>query len=108
MHATRFGWVMPLIAVLSVIGPAPASTAVELDRTTVVVTVAEANAHCLVETMTMTLNEAQSLATGFVEAQKISDRERAAVRGRSDFDDLMGTYIADQGGCSALVEELKR
>ena len=108
MLTTRSGWVVPLISGLSAIGLASPSTAAELDRTTVVVTVAEANAHCLVETNTMTPDQAQGLASGFVAAPQISDKERASVISRSDFTDLMGTYIADQGGCRALVEELKR
>ena len=108
MFATRSGWVMPLIAGLSVIGLAAPSAAVQLDRTTVIVTVAEANAHCLVETQTMGMEKAQTIASGFLAAQQISSDERNAVKERSDFTDLMASYIADQGGCPALVNDLKR
>ncbi len=108
MLATRSGCVMPLIAGLSVIGLTAPSAAVQLDRTTVVVTVTEANAHCLVETQTMTMEEAKRIASGFLKAQQISSEERNAVKGRSDFTDLMATYIADQGGCRALVKNLKQ
>lgn len=108
MLAARSGWVIPLITNLSVIGLASPSTAVQLDRTTVIVTVAEANAHCLVETKTMSLEKAQTIASGFLAAQQISDVDRSAVTRKSNFTDLMASYIADQGGCRALVKELKR
>ena len=86
--------VLSAVAVLSATAvnallASPASA--ELDDTTISVAVAQGNAHCLIETKTMSVDEA-----------------RDAVLSEPEFSDLMGTYIADQGGCKALVKQLQR
>ena len=84
----------------------PASA--ELDDTTISVAVAQGNAHCLIETKTMSVDEALSMAKAFIASDGISDEARDAVLSESEFSDLMSAYIADQGGCQALVKQLQR
>ena len=84
----------------------PASA--ELDDTTISVAVAQGNAHCLIETKTMSKEEALSMAQAFIASDGISDKARDAVTSRPEFSDLMNTYIADQGGCKALVKQLQQ
>ena len=52
--------------------------------------------------------KAQSIADGFLAQQQISPQASDAVKNTAGFSDLMNAYIADQGGCSALVEALQR
>jgi hypothetical protein len=78
------------------------------DATTIAVAVAQGNAHCLIKTGTMKPEKAQSIADGFLAQQKISPQTSTAVKNTAGFRDLMNAYIADQGGCSALVEALQR
>ena len=80
----------------------------ELDDSTISVTVAQGNAHCLIETKTMSVDEALSMAKAFIASDGISDKARDAVLSEPEFSDLMGAYIADQGGCKALVKQLQR
>ena len=81
--------------------------AAELDRTTVLVIVAQANVRCLTSTGTMTAQDALALGNRFLEQEKISSGQRRAVNKREDVEELMRSYIADQGGCDALVRGLK-
>ena len=78
------------------------------DATTISVAVAQANAHCLIKTGAMKPEKAQSIADGFLAKKKISPQTRNAVQNSDDFNDLMTTSIADRGGCSALVDDLRR
>ena len=84
----------------------PASA--ELDATTISVAVAQGNAHCLIETKTMSKEEALSITQAFIASDGISDKARDAVTSRPEFSDLMNAYIADQGGCQALVKQLQQ
>ncbi len=52
--------------------------------------------------------QAQSIADGFLAQKKISPQTSNAVKNTAGFSDLINAYIADQGGCSALVEALQR
>ena len=50
--------------------------------------------------------KAQSIADGFLAQRKISLQTISAVKNSADFQDLMNAYIADRGGCPALVDAL--
>ena len=78
------------------------------DATTIAIAVAQGNAQCLIKTGTMKPEQAQSIADGFLAQKKISPQTSNAVKNTAGFSDLMNAYIADQGGCSALVEALQR
>ena len=80
----------------------------ELDANTLSVTIAQGNAHCLIETETMAVDEALAIAKAFIATDGISDEERDAVTSQAEFSDLMKAYIADQGGCKALVKQLQQ
>ena len=82
--------------------------AAELDRTTVLVIVAQANVRCLTSTGTMSAQAALDLGNRFLDAENISAGQRRAVNKRDDVEELMQAYIADQGGCDALVRRLKQ
>ena len=56
----------------------------------------------------MKADKAQSIADGFLAQQQISPQASDSVKNTAGFSDLMNAYIADQGGCSALVEALQR
>ena len=72
------------------------------------VAVAQGNVHCLIETETMSKGEALSMAQAFIASDGISDKARDEVTSRPEFSDLMNAYIADQGGCQALVKQLQQ
>jgi len=98
-----------LLAALAISGLATGSArAQQPDATTIAVTVAQGNAHCLIKTGTMKPEKAQSIADGFLAQRKISPQTSSAVKDSADFQDLMNAYIADRGGCSALVDALQR
>ncbi|RPF85044.1 MAG: hypothetical protein CBB80_000790 [Synechococcus sp. TMED20] len=82
--------------------------AAELDPTTVMVIVTQANVRCLTSTGTMTAKDALAIGNRFLEQEKISAGQRRAVNKREDVEELMRAYIADQGGCDALVRGLKQ
>ena len=92
------------LAITTILQPLKAA---ELDRTTVMVIVTQANIRCLTSTGTMTAKDALALGNRFLEQEKISAGQRRAVNKRDDVEELMRTYIADQGGCDALVRHLK-
>ena len=98
-----------LLTALAIAGLAGGSVrAQQPDATTIAVAVAQGNAHCLIKTGTMKPEKAQSIADGFLAKKKISPQTRNAVQNSDDFNDLMNAYIADRGGCSALVDDLRR
>ena len=98
-----------LLSALSISGLAAGSVrAQQPDATTISVAVAQGNAHCLIETKTMSKEEALSMAQAFIASDGISDKARDAVTSRPEFSDLMNTYIADQGCCKALVKQLQQ
>ena len=82
--------------------------AAELDRTTVLVIVAQANVRCLSSTGTMAAQDALDLGNRFLDQENIAAGHRRAVNKRDDVEELMQAYIADQGGCNALVRRLKQ
>ena len=86
-----------LLTTLAISGLAAGSArAQQPDATTIAVAVAVAQGN------------AQSIADGFLAQQKISPQTSSAVKDSADFQDLMNAYIADRGGCSALVDALQR
>ena len=76
------------------------------ERTTALVTIAEANARCLVETKQMKAAKAQDIATRFLISKGVSDADRNEVKSAPGYDDLMYRYIDEQGGCEELVRQL--
>ena len=97
-----------LISALALNGLLATPASAELDDTTISVDVAQGNAHCLIETKTMSVDEALSMAKAFIASDGISDKARDAVTSKPEFSDLMSAYIADQGGCAALVKQLQQ
>ena len=77
------------------------------ERTTALVTIAEANARCLIETKQMQAAQAQDIANRFLTNKGVSDTERDAVKSAPGYDDLMRRYIDEQGGCEELVRKLR-
>ena len=77
------------------------------ERTTALVTIAEANARCLIETKQMEAAKAQDIANRFLTSKGVSDAERNDVKSASGYDELMRQYINDQGGCEGLVRKLR-
>ena len=77
------------------------------ERTTALVTIAEANARCLIQTKQMKADQAQNIANRFLTSKGVSDPERDAVKSAPGYDDLMRRYIDEQGGCEELVRQLR-
>ena len=77
------------------------------ERTTALVTIAEANARCLIETKQMKAAQAQNIANRFLTNKGVSDTERDEVKSAPGYDDLMRRYIHEQGCCEELVRQLR-
>ena len=77
------------------------------ERTTALVTIAEANARCLIETKRMKPAKARNIANQFLLSKGVSDAEREEVQSAPGYDDLMRRYIDEQGGCEDLVRNLR-
>ena len=77
------------------------------ERTTALVTIAEANARCLIQTKQMKAAQAQNIANRFLTSKGVSDPERNEVKSAPGYDDLMRCYIYEQGGCEELVRQLR-
>jgi hypothetical protein len=85
-----------------------ASVAVaQTERTTALVTIAQANAQCLIQTETMGAEQALSLANRFLDAKQVSQDERRTVNNSPGFEDLMKDYINTKGGCKAIVKDFQ-
>ena len=85
-----------------------ASVAVaQTERTTALVTIAQANAQCLIQTGTMGAEQALSLANRFLDAKQVSQDERLTVNNSPGFEDLMKDYINTKGGCEAIVKDFQ-
>ena len=85
-----------------------ASVAVaQTERTTALVTIAQANAQCLIQTGTMGAEQALSLANRFLDAKQVSQDERRTVNNSPGFEDLMKDYINTKGGCKAIVKDFQ-
>ena len=77
------------------------------ERTTALVTIAEANARCLIQTKQMKAAQAQDIANRFLISKGVSDTERNDVKDGPGYGDLMRRYIDGQGGCEELVRKLR-
>ena len=77
------------------------------ERTTALVTIAEANARCLIETKQMKAPQARDIANRFLISKQVSDADRLEVQNAPGYDDLMRRYIEEQGGCEGLVRKLR-
>lgn len=77
------------------------------ERDTALVTIAEANAHCLIQSGMMPAEKARNLVSRFLDAEQVSAKQRKAVRDDPGFSALMDRYISDQGGCKSLLRKLK-
>ena len=77
------------------------------ERTTALVTIAEANARCLIQTKQMKAAQAQNIANRFLTSKGVSDTDRNEVKNAPGYDDLMGSYIDEHGGCEELVRQLR-
>ena len=62
-------------------------------------TIAEANARCLIQTKQMKAAQAQNIANRFLTSKGVSDTDRNEVKSAPGYDDLMRNYIDEQGGC---------
>ena len=82
-------------------------TAAQTERTTALVTIAQANAKCLIQTGTMGAEKALSLANRFLDAKQVSQDERRTVNNSPGFEDLMKDYINTKGGCEAIVKDFQ-
>ena len=69
------------------------------ERTTALVTIAEANARCLIQTKQMKAAQAQNIANRFLTSKGVSDTDRNEVKSAPGYDDQMRSYIYEQGGC---------
>ena len=81
--------------------------ATQLERTTALVTIAQANAQCLIQTGTMGAEKALSLANRFLDAKQVSQDERRTVNNSPGFEDLMKDYINTKAGCKAIVKDFQ-
>ena len=77
------------------------------ERTTALVTIAEANARCLIETKRMKSAQARDIANRFLISKGVSDADREEVQSAPGYDALMRSYIDGQGGCEGLVRKLR-
>ena len=85
-------------------GPAVAQD----ERTMALVTIAEANAECLTRTRSMPADKAAALVDRFLTSNQVEASTRQAVKASRDFAALKADYIAQQGGCEALVKALRQ
>ena len=77
------------------------------ERTTALVTIAQANAQCLIQTGTMGAEQALSLANRFLDAKQVTQQQRRMVNNSPGFEDLMKDYINTKGGCEAIVKDFQ-
>ena len=70
----RQGFKRLLISALALNGLLASPASAELDDTTISVAVAQGNAHCLIETKTMSVDEALAMAKAFIASDGISDK----------------------------------
>ena len=77
------------------------------ERTTALVTIAEANALCLIETKQMKPAQAHDIANRFLLRKGVSDTDRDEVKTAPGNYDKLPRYIDEQGGCQDLVRKLR-
>lgn len=92
-----------VVALGLVQGPAMAQD----ERTTALVTTAEANAECLSKTGAMPREKVSSLADRFPEAKAVAPATREVVTSSRDFGALKADYIKEQGCCGDLAKALR-
>ena len=95
------------LVALSVSGLVQQAGCAASERTTAVGTIAEANARCLIQTNQMKAAQAQNIANRFLTSKGVSDTDRNEVKSAPGYDDLMRSYIDEQGGCEELVRQLR-
>ena len=59
------------------------------ERDTALVTIADANAHCLIQSGMMPAEKARNLVSRFLDAEQVSAKQRKAVRDDPGFSALM-------------------
>ena len=91
----------------ALLGLGSSVAAAQSERTTALVTIAQANAKCLIQTGTMGAEQALSLANRFLDAKQVTQQQRRMVNNSPGFEDLMKRYINDQGGCEAIVKDFQ-
>ena len=96
-----------VLVALSVSGLVQQASFAASERTTALVTIAEANARCLIQTKQMEAAQAQNIANRFLNSKGVSDTERDAVKSAPGYDELMRSHIDEQGGCGELVRQLR-
>ena len=96
-----------VLVALSVSGLVQQASFAASERTTALVTIAEANARCLIQTKKMKAAKAQDIANRFLTNKGVSDPDRDEVKSAPGYDDLMRRYIDEQGGCEELVRQLR-
>ena len=112
-HATRLSIKRSPVAVAvglisSILLGFGASAAVaQTERTIALVTIAQANPQCLIQTGAMGAEQALSLANRFLDAKQVSQDERRTVNNSPGFEDLMKDYINTKGGCEAIVKDFR-
>ena len=79
----------------------------QTERTTALVTIAQANAKCLIQTRTMGAEQALSLANRFLDAKQVSQDERRTLNNSPGCKDSMKDYINTKGGCKAIVKDFQ-
>ena len=89
------------------LGVCSSVAAAQTERTTALVTIAQANAQCLIQTGTMGAEQALSLANRFLDAKQVSQDERRTLNNSPGFEDLMKDYINTKGGCEAIVKDFQ-
>ena len=96
-----------VLVALSVSGLVQQAGFAASERTTALVTIAEANARCLIKTTQMKAAQAQDISNRFLTSKGVSDTERDEVKSAPGYDDLMRRYLDEQGGCEELVRKLR-
>ena len=77
------------------------------ERITALVTIAKANARCLIKTNQMQAAPAQDIPNRLLISKGVSDTDSEEVHCALGYDDLMLRYINEQGGCEDLVRKLR-
>ena len=67
------------------------------ERTTALVTIAEANARCLIETKQMRPAQAQDIANRFLLSKGVSETDRDEVKTTPGYDDLSAVTSTNRG-----------
>ena len=96
-----------IVVALSVSGLVQQAGFASSEHTTALVTIAEANARCLIQTKQMKAAQAQNIANRSLTSKGVKDTDRNEVKSAPGYDDLMRRYIDGQGGYEELVRQLR-